>query len=151
MESAVPLLPLSGLLVGVRARWERGTAQAVEGSHDLGFPIGVALRDGKRQHGGFQRNARHRQVFKLGQRYGCNGEPPLLLNDHNASLMLAIWLIARKRGIAAAEHVSVGEMPAVMGRALPSLTLPVVLLGGIWSGVFSPTESAAVAALWALA
>jgi tripartite ATP-independent transporter DctM subunit len=28
--------------------------------------------------------------------------------------------------------------------------LPVVLLGGIWSGVFSPTESAAVAALWAL-
>jgi TRAP-type C4-dicarboxylate transport system permease large subunit len=38
-----------------------------------------------------------------------------------------------------------------MGRALPSLTLPVVLLGGIWSGVFSPTESAAVAALWALA
>jgi tripartite ATP-independent transporter DctM subunit len=25
-----------------------------------------------------------------------------------------------------------------------------VLLGGIWSGVFSPTESAAVAALWAL-
>jgi tripartite ATP-independent transporter DctM subunit len=66
------------------------------------------------------------------------------------SLMLAIWLIARKRGIAAAEHIPVGDMPAVMGRALPSLTLPVVLLGGIWSGVFSPTESAAVAALWAL-
>jgi tripartite ATP-independent transporter DctM subunit len=37
-----------------------------------------------------------------------------------------------------------------MFRATPSLTLPVVLLGGIWSGVFSPTESAAVAALWAL-
>ncbi|MFZ9424329.1 MAG: TRAP transporter large permease [Limnohabitans sp.] len=66
------------------------------------------------------------------------------------SLMLAIWLIARKRGIAAAEHIPLGDMPAVMGRALPSLTLPVVLLGGIWSGVFSPTESAAVAALWAL-
>ena len=28
--------------------------------------------------------------------------------------------------------------------------MPVVLLGGIWSGIFSPTESAAVAALWAL-
>jgi tripartite ATP-independent transporter DctM subunit len=37
-----------------------------------------------------------------------------------------------------------------MFRATPSLTLPVVLLGGIWTGVFSPTESAAVAALWAL-
>ncbi|MFM7571287.1 MAG: TRAP transporter large permease, partial [Betaproteobacteria bacterium] len=66
------------------------------------------------------------------------------------ALMLAIWFIAKRRGIAAAEHVPVTELPRVMGRAVPSLTLPVVLLGGIWSGVFSPTESAAVAALWAL-
>jgi len=66
------------------------------------------------------------------------------------ALMIAIWLIARRRGIPAADPVPVQELPRVMGRALPSLTLPVVLLGGIWSGVFSPTESAAVAALWAL-
>jgi len=66
------------------------------------------------------------------------------------ALMLAIWFIAKRRGIAAAEHVPVTELPRVVGRAVPSLTLPVVLLGGIWSGVFSPTESAAVAALWAL-
>lgn len=66
------------------------------------------------------------------------------------ALMVAIWLIARRRGIPAAEHVPTRELPAVMVRAAPSLTLPLVLLGGIWSGVFSPTESAAVAALWAL-
>jgi len=66
------------------------------------------------------------------------------------ALMIAIWLIARRRGIASAEHVPVSELPRVMFRAVPSLTLPVVLLGGIWSGIFSPTESAAVAALWAL-
>lgn len=66
------------------------------------------------------------------------------------ALMIAIWLIARRRGIASAEHVPVTELPRVMFRAVPSLTLPVVLLGGIWSGIFSPTESAAVAALWAL-
>jgi len=66
------------------------------------------------------------------------------------ALMIAIWLIARRRGITSAEHVPVTELPRVMFRAVPSLTLPVVLLGGIWSGIFSPTESAAVAALWAL-
>ena len=66
------------------------------------------------------------------------------------ALMIAIWLIARKRGLPAAEHVPLGQLPAVLGRATPSLTLPVVLLGGIWSGWFSPTEAAAVAALWAL-
>lgn len=66
------------------------------------------------------------------------------------ALMVAIWLIANKRGIPAAEHVPVTELPRVMVRATPSLTLPVVLLGGIWSGIFSPTESAAVAAFWAL-
>jgi tripartite ATP-independent transporter DctM subunit len=30
------------------------------------------------------------------------------------------------------------------------MTLPLVLLGGIWSGVFTPTEAAAVAAAWAM-
>jgi tripartite ATP-independent transporter DctM subunit len=66
------------------------------------------------------------------------------------ALMIAIWLIAKRRNIPAAEHVPVSQLPGVMLRATPSLTLPVVLLGGIWSGVFSPTEAAAVAALWAL-
>jgi len=46
--------------------------------------------------------------------------------------------------------VPVSQLPGVFFRATPSLTLPVVLLGGIWSGIFSPTESAAVAGLWAL-
>ncbi len=66
------------------------------------------------------------------------------------ALMVAIWLIAKRRGIGQAESVAADDLPRVMVRAVPSLTLPVVLLGGIWSGVFSPTESAAVAALWAL-
>jgi tripartite ATP-independent transporter DctM subunit len=35
-------------------------------------------------------------------------------------------------------------------RALPALLMPVVLLGGIYGGVMTPTESAAVAALYAL-
>ena len=35
-------------------------------------------------------------------------------------------------------------------RAIPALMLPVLVLGGIYSGIFTPTEAAAVAALYAL-
>jgi tripartite ATP-independent transporter DctM subunit len=38
----------------------------------------------------------------------------------------------------------------VLLKALPALMLPVLVLGGIYSGVFTPTEAAAVAALYAL-
>jgi C4-dicarboxylate transporter DctM subunit len=39
----------------------------------------------------------------------------------------------------------------VVIRSIPALMLPVLVLGGIYSGVFTPTEAAAVAALYALA
>lgn len=66
------------------------------------------------------------------------------------ALMLAIRFIAGRKNLPRGEAVPVREMPAVFGRAALSLTLPVVLLGGIWSGIFTPTEAAAVAAFWAL-
>src|SRR5690606_39650575 len=42
------------------------------------------------------------------------------------------------------------ELPRVTIRALPALLMPVVLLGGIYSGITTPTEAAAVAAAYAL-
>lgn len=39
----------------------------------------------------------------------------------------------------------------VIVRSVPALMLPVLVLGGIYSGVFTPTEAAAVAAVYALA
>lgn len=46
----------------------------------------------------------------------------------------------------------VGESTVrVLWRAMPAILLPVVVLGGIYSGVFTPTEAAAVAGLYALA
>jgi tripartite ATP-independent transporter DctM subunit len=39
---------------------------------------------------------------------------------------------------------------SIFVRALPALMLPVLVLGGIYSGIFTPTEAAAVAALYAL-
>jgi tripartite ATP-independent transporter DctM subunit len=66
------------------------------------------------------------------------------------TLMATIRLMAGRRNLPVGESVPLGEIPAVFGRAALSLTLPVVLLGGIWSGLFTPTEAAAVAAFWAL-
>ncbi|MBL8702248.1 MAG: TRAP transporter large permease [Alphaproteobacteria bacterium] len=66
------------------------------------------------------------------------------------ALMAAIAVTARRRGLPPGKVVPLREVPTAFARAALSLTLPVVLLGGIWSGVFTPTEAAAVAALWAL-
>jgi len=44
-----------------------------------------------------------------------------------------------------------GGAAALLARSFPALVLPVLVLGGIYSGVFTPTEAAAVAALYALA
>jgi tripartite ATP-independent transporter DctM subunit len=66
------------------------------------------------------------------------------------ALMIAIWIIAGRRGLPPGERVAPAELPRIVGRSFLSLTLPVVLLGGIWSGFFTPTEAAAVAAFWAM-
>ena len=66
------------------------------------------------------------------------------------SLMLWIAMIARKRNLSFGQKISMSQVPLVLWRAALPLTLPVMLLGGIWSGIFSPTESAAMAGLWAI-
>ena len=73
--------------------------------------------------------------------------PGLLLA---VSLMLMIAWIGNRRGLPFGNAVPLAELPRVFARALVPLTLPVVLLGGIWGGVFTPTEAAAVAAFWAI-
>ena len=66
------------------------------------------------------------------------------------SLMITISLLARKYGLPPGNAVPLKGIPMVLLKAALPMTLPVVLLGGIWSGIFSPTEAAAVAAGWAL-
>ena len=46
--------------------------------------------------------------------------------------------------------VPLREWPAILFRGALPLSMPIVLLGGIYSGAFTPTEAAAVAALHAL-
>ncbi len=48
------------------------------------------------------------------------------------------------------DPVAKSERLGLTVRALPALMLPVIIVGGIRSGIFTPTEAAAVAALYAL-
>ncbi|MBX9462390.1 TRAP transporter large permease [Neoaquamicrobium sediminum] len=57
--------------------------------------------------------------------------------------------IARKRNFPVEEPVPLREIPGITLRALPALMMPVVLLGGIYSGITTPTEAAAIAAAYA--
>jgi tripartite ATP-independent transporter DctM subunit len=66
------------------------------------------------------------------------------------SLMLTIALLARREGLPKGNSLSGAKAWTAIRRGLLPLTLPVVLLGGIWSGVFTPTEAAAVAAFYAM-
>ncbi len=66
------------------------------------------------------------------------------------SMMAVVQFIAVKRNMPREDAIPWREWPAILWRGALPLTLPVVLLGGIYSGAFTPTEAAAVAALHAL-
>jgi len=65
-------------------------------------------------------------------------------------MMLTVHIIATRRDMPRDEPVPRGEWWGIVWRGAAPLSLPVVLLGGIYSGAFTPTEAAAVAALHAL-
>lgn len=65
------------------------------------------------------------------------------------ALMLTIVIIAPRMDLPASDPMSRTEILRALGGAFLPMTLPVVLLGGIWSGIFTPTEAAAVGAIWA--
>ncbi len=66
------------------------------------------------------------------------------------ALMVGVHFVARARNLPRAAPVAWRDYPRIFVRGFLPLTLPVVLLGGIYSGVFTPTEAASVAALYAL-
>jgi tripartite ATP-independent transporter DctM subunit len=64
--------------------------------------------------------------------------------------MVIVVFDARRKGFPVEPPTPLRELPRVTWRALPTLMMPVVLLGGIYSGATTPTETAAIAALYAL-
>jgi tripartite ATP-independent transporter DctM subunit len=66
------------------------------------------------------------------------------------SMMLVVHVIAVRRDMPREAPVPWSEWPSVIFRGALPLSMPIVLLGGIYSGAFTPTEAAAVAACHAL-
>ncbi|MCL4145417.1 UNVERIFIED_CONTAM: hypothetical protein GTU68_004224 [Idotea baltica] len=67
-----------------------------------------------------------------------------------AVLLMMNAAISRKRGFAMEAPVPLRKLPRVTANAFPALLMPVILLYGIYGGVTTPTEAAAVAAFYAL-
>jgi len=67
-----------------------------------------------------------------------------------ALMMLVVHIIAVKRNMPRDEPVPRSEWAGLIFRGALPLSMPLVLLGGIYSGAFTPTEAAAVAALHSL-
>ena len=67
-----------------------------------------------------------------------------------AAQMAIVAYHARVRHFPVEPPLPLVKLPGITWRAFPSLMMPVVLLGGIYSGVTTPTEAAAVAAAYAL-
>ncbi len=65
------------------------------------------------------------------------------------ALMVLAFIISRKRGYPRGRAVSLGEALKITWQALAGLLTVVIIVGGVIGGVFTPTESAAVACVWA--
>ncbi|RDE08278.1 TRAP transporter large permease [Pelagibacterium lacus] len=61
-----------------------------------------------------------------------------------------VLIYAYRNGLTGDERMPWKERIRVVGRSVWALGLPVVMLGGIYSGVFTPTEAAAVSVVYAL-
>ncbi|MEK7769828.1 MAG: TRAP transporter large permease [candidate division NC10 bacterium] len=60
------------------------------------------------------------------------------------------FVIARRRNYPREPRPTLRSAMDAFGRALPGLMIPVIIMGGILAGVFTPTEAAAVAVVYAL-
>ncbi len=66
------------------------------------------------------------------------------------SMLALAWYLAPRAGAHPSARANWSERRRTTTRAIPAMFMPVIIIGGILSGVFTPTEAGAVAALYAL-
>lgn len=67
-----------------------------------------------------------------------------------ASLLIAAYVVSKKRGYKGVERTDFKGLLRSFRGALLALLMPVIVLGGIYGGVFTPTEAAVVAVVYSL-
>jgi C4-dicarboxylate transporter DctM subunit len=66
-----------------------------------------------------------------------------------ATLMLVTWLVAKKHNYPTLPQASLGEIWKAFRDSIWGLLIVVIVIGGIYGGIFTPTEAAAVSAVYA--
>ena len=65
-------------------------------------------------------------------------------------MMATVTVIAKKRGYPLRKRSTIPEILRSSAKAFFPLLTPAILIGGIWAGIFTPTEAAAVAVAYSL-
>ena len=65
-------------------------------------------------------------------------------------LMLVVYFLSKKRGYPKSKRATMKDIWKQLTATGPALLTPIILVGGILSGVFTPTEAAAVACIYAM-
>ncbi|MBA2779098.1 TRAP transporter large permease [Billgrantia kenyensis] len=83
----------------------------------------------------------------IGQLFLAGVGPGLLIGT---ALILFLYLFCKVRGFGLEDHKDSTSFVISFQRAWAALLMPVVVIGGIYGGVFTPTEASAVAVFYAL-
>lgn len=66
------------------------------------------------------------------------------------AMMAVVRFYSKRKGFPKSERVPIHAALKLLFRSMPALLTPIILIGGIVSGFFTPTESAAFACMYAL-
>ena len=80
----------------------------------------------------------------IGKLFAAGIGPGILMG---VALMLVCYVISKKRGYKSVITEKVNPLKAA-GNAMLGLMMPIIILGGIYGGIFTPTEAAAVACVY---
>ena len=67
-----------------------------------------------------------------------------------AAMMAMLYVMAGRKRLPVERRKGAREVMRLFVRSFPALLTPVVIIGGIFSGFFSPTEAAAVTVVYAV-
>jgi len=81
----------------------------------------------------------------IGQLFIAGVVPGLIVGVY---LSVAAYVISKRRGYPMLPPVTLAEAARTTIKAMPALLMPIVVLGGIIGGVFTPTEAGAIAAVY---
>ena len=65
-------------------------------------------------------------------------------------LCVVAHFLGKKQGFEPSERAATEEKVQAFKDAILALLMPIIILGGIYAGIFTPTESASVACIYAL-